>query len=98
MIIVFKHSYGIGADGEKKTNYYVQESVGLATGFLLSAIHNAGLIGLTHTPSPMNFLCDVLNRPKNEKPFLLIPVGYPADECFVPKLERKELNEVAVYY
>lgn len=98
LIIVFKHSYGIGEQGEKLTNYYVQESVGLACGFLLSAIHHAGLVALTHTPSPMNFLTKILNRPANEKPFLLIPVGYPADECYVPKLERKKLEEIATFY
>lgn len=98
LIIVFKHSYGVGEQGEKLTNYYVQESVGLACGFLLSAIHHAGLVALTHTPSPMNFLTKILNRPANEKPFLLIPVGYPAGECYVPKLERKKLEEIATFY
>lgn len=98
LIIVFKHSYRVGEQGEKLTNYYVQESVGLACGFLLSAIHHAGLVALTHTPSPMNFLTKILNRPANEKPFLLIPVGYPASECYVPKLERKKLEEIATFY
>lgn len=98
LIVVFKHSYGLDEKGQKTTNYYVQESVGLACGFLLSAIHNAGLVALTHTPSPMNFLAKILNRPENEKPFLLIPVGYPADECYVPKLERKNLEQIATFY
>ena len=98
LIIVFKRSYEINKDGSKRQNYYVTESVGLACGFLLAAIHHAGLVALTHTPSPMNFLIKILNRPENEKPFLLIPVGYPADECWVPDLTRKGLNEVAVFY
>ena len=98
IIILFKRSYEFEPHNHKHQNYYVTESVGIACGFLLAAIHNAGLIALTHTPSPMNFLCSVLNRPENEKPFLLIPVGYAADECWVPDLKRKELEEVATYY
>jgi nitroreductase len=98
LIIVFRRIYEFGADGKKKNNYYVQESVGLAAGFLLTAIHNAGLVALTHTPSPMNFISKILNRPENEKPFLLIPVGYPADECWVPDIIRKELEDICVFY
>lgn len=98
LIIVFKKAYDILPDGTKKNNYYVNESVGLACGFLLAAIHHAGLCALTHTPSPMNFLSKILQRPENERPFLLIPVGYSADETYVPKLERKNLGQVAVYY
>ncbi|MCB0561233.1 MAG: nitroreductase family protein [Lewinellaceae bacterium] len=97
LIIVFKKAYDL-VDGEKKKNYYVNESVGLATGFLLAAIHNAGLASLTHTPSPMNFLQEILERPENERPFLLIPVGYPAEEAQVPDISRKELREVMVLY
>lgn len=97
LIIVMKRSYEL-ADGEKKNNYYATESVGIATGFLLAAIHNAGLVALTHTPSPMNFLSKVLGRPENERPFLLIPVGYPVDNAEVPNLKRKQLDEVAVFY
>lgn len=97
IIIVFKKSYDI-VDGKKKNNYYVNESVGLAAGFLLAAIHHAGLVALTHTPSPMNFIADALQRPENEKPILLIPVGYPADEVTVPDIHRKPLEEVAVFY
>ena len=97
LIIVMKRSYEL-VDGEKKNNYYATESVGLATGFLLAAIHNAGLVALTHTPSPMNFLSKVLGRPENEKPFLLIPVGYPAANAEVPQLSRKGLDDVAVFY
>ena len=85
-------------DGSKAKNYYVNESVGLATGFLLNAIHHAGLISLTHTPSPMNFLTNILERPKNERAFLLIPIGYPADNAEVPDITRKENEEVLVYY
>lgn len=97
LIVVFKKAYDI-VDGEKKKNYYVNESVGLATGFLLAAIHNAGLASLTHTPSPMNFLQEILERPENERPFLLIPLGYPAEEAQVPDISRKEVEEVAVWY
>lgn len=98
LIIVFRRIYEFGAEGKKKNNYYVQESVGLAAGFLLAAIHQAGLVALTHTPSPMNFLSKTLNRPENEKPFLLIPVGYPAEECWVPDLKRKGLEDICVFY
>jgi iodotyrosine deiodinase len=98
LIIVFRRIYEFGPDGKKKNNYYVQESVGLACGFLLAAIHDAGLVSLTHTPSPMNFISKILNRPENEKPFLLIPVGYPADECWVPDIQRKELEDICVFY
>ncbi|SHL00574.1 nitroreductase family protein [Flavobacterium xanthum] len=98
LIVVFKRSYELDVDGNKKTNYYVQESVGIAVGFLLSAIHNAGLVSLTHTPSPMNFLTKTLKRPINEKPFLLIPVGYPAEECWVPDIQRKDIAAISVFY
>ena len=96
LIVVFRKAYDL-VDGEKKQNYYVQESVGLAAGFLLAAIHHAGLVSLTHTPSPMGFLQQLLERPKNEKPFLLIPVGYAADDAQVPALARKPLSEVSVW-
>lgn len=98
LIVVFKKSYDIDINGKKRTNYYVLESTGIATGFLISAIHAAGLVTLTHTPSPMNFLSRLLNRPENEKPFLLLPVGYAADECWVPQLKKKTINEVSVLY
>ena len=104
LIIVFKRSYEMETlpDGDRQAfykhqNYYVTESCGIACGFLLAAIHHAGLAALTHTPSPMNFLSKVLNRPENEKPFLLIPVGYPADECWVPDIKRKDIKEIAVW-
>lgn len=97
LIVVFKQSYRMKPDGSKGLHYYVNESVGLAARFLLSAIHNAGLVALTHTPSPMNFLQKVLDRPANEKPFLLIPVGYPAEDAVVPELSRKELDQISVF-
>jgi iodotyrosine deiodinase len=94
LIVVFSQSTGIN----KEKHYYVQESVGIACGFLISAIHHAGLVTLTHTPSPMNFLKTILKRPDNERPFLLLPVGYAAEEVFVPDIKRKELGEVAVFF
>ena len=97
LIIVFKRSYELESGNHKHQNYYVTESCGIACGFLLAAIHNSGLVALTHTPSPMNFLSKILNRPENEKPFLLIPVGYAADECWVPDLKRKNISEVCVW-
>ena len=97
LIIVFKKAYDL-ENGEKKKNYYVNESVGLAAGFLLTAIHQAGLVTLTHTPSPMNFLQKILKRPENERPFLLIPVGYPAENAEVPDLQRKSAGEVIRFY
>ncbi len=98
IIVVFKQNYGLDNAGNKKKHYYVNESVGLASGFLLAAIHQAGLVALTHTPSPMDFLSNLLGRPKNEKPILLVPIGYPAKDCMVPNIERKPLSEVAVFY
>jgi iodotyrosine deiodinase len=94
LIVVFAQSTGL----QKEKHYYVQESVGIACGFLIAAIHNAGLVTLTHTPSPMNFLKTVLKRPDNERPFLLLPVGYPADDVLVPNIHRKSIDEVAVFY
>ncbi len=96
LVVVFKRAYEVGDDGSKHPNYYVQESVGLATGMLLAAAHNAGLATLTHTPSPMNFLAELLGRPANERPFLLIPMGFPAQDCVVPSLLRKPLERVLV--
>jgi len=94
LIVVFKQRYGLKKDGKRK-NYYVNESVGIASGFLLAALHNAGLATLTHTPSPMGFLEKILNRPKNEKAVLLIPVGYPADDAEVPALKKKSFTEIS---
>jgi len=94
LIVVFRQSYrDLGST--RKKNYYVNESVGIASGFLLVALHNAGLVTLTHTPSPMGFLEKILKRPKNEKAFLLIPVGYPAENAKVPGLIKKSYNEIA---
>jgi iodotyrosine deiodinase len=94
IIVVFAQSTG----KNKEKHYYVQESVGIACGFLIAAIHNAGLVTLTHTPSPMNFLKTILQRPDNERPFLLLPVGYAAAEAFVPDIKRKEMKDVVVFY
>jgi iodotyrosine deiodinase len=97
LIVVFKRNFEF--DGaQKHKNYYVQESVGLACGMLLAAIHNAGLVALTHTPSPMDFLTKILGRPDNERPFLLIPVGYAAENATVPDIQRKALDEICVTY
>jgi iodotyrosine deiodinase len=98
IIVVFKKTYDLEVDGSKGKNYYVNESVGIACGFLLSAIHQLGLVSLTHTPSPMNFLAELLNRPSNEKAFLLIPVGYAANDAMVPDIERKPIEEVMLKY
>lgn len=98
LIVVFKNAYDIGPNDEKINNYYVGESVGIACGMLIAAIHQAGLVTLTHTPSPMNFLAKVLNRPKNERPFLLLPVGYPADEVYVPDIKKKNESEVIKWF
>lgn len=98
LIIVFKRNYEFEENGHKHNNYYVTESVGLACGFLIAAIHEAGLVTLTHTPSPMDFLSKLLKRPANERPFLLLPVGYPAEEATIPDIQKKDLNEVLVWY
>ncbi len=98
LIVVFKKSYNIDSNGKKRNNYYVVESTGIATGFLIAAIQAAGLATLTHTPSPMNFLSKLLKRPENEKPFLLLPVGYAADDCIVPELKKKSIHQVSFVY
>ena len=97
IIVVFKKVYDLDKD-EIKNNYYVNESVGIAVGFLITAIHQAGLVTLTHTPSPMKFLQKSLGRPKNEKAYLLLPVGYPSKDCKVPDLERKSLEEISHWH
>ncbi|WP_028798016.1 nitroreductase family protein [Streptomyces purpureus] len=96
LIVVFQQRYWLGEDGSRRKHYYVDESVGIAVGMLLSALHLSGLAGLVHTPSPMRFLSQVLGRPENEKAFAVIPVGYPADDCEVPDLVRKSLDQVLV--
>lgn len=97
LIIIFAQSYGLTPEGEKIKHYYSQESVGIATGMLITALHNAGLSTLTHTPSPMNFLNEILDRPVNEKPFLNLVVGYPAEGVQVPDLSKKSLDEIASF-
>ncbi|MEZ5354928.1 MAG: nitroreductase family protein [Bryobacteraceae bacterium] len=96
LIVVFRIDYGLDSQGGRRKHYYVSESVGIATGFLLAALHLAGLATLTHTPSPMGFLQKILERPANERPFLLIPVGYPAADAAVPAIAKKPLEEVLV--
>jgi nitroreductase len=97
LIIVFKRAFEY-IDGKKWQNYYVNESVGIACGMLINAIHNAGLITLTHTPSPMNFLTEILGRPDNERPYLLLPVGHAAKNATVPNLHRKPFSELCIQY
>jgi iodotyrosine deiodinase len=94
LIVLFAQSTGVN----KEKHYYVQESVGIAAGFLIAAIHKAGLATLTHTPSPMNFLKSILKRPDNERPYLLLPVGYAADETYVPDIERKKLEDMVIFH
>ncbi|MGX2994326.1 nitroreductase family protein [Streptomyces sp. JNUCC 64] len=96
LIVVFQQRYWVGPDGTRRKHYYVDESVGIAVGMLLTALHLAGLAALVHTPSPMGFLREVLGRPAHEKAFAVIPVGYPADDCVVPSLVRKSLDQVLV--
>jgi nitroreductase len=96
LIVVFEQAWRL-QDGEKRRHYYVRESVGIAVGFLVAALHNAGLATLTHAPSPMGFLKEILHRPDNERPFLLIPVGYPAPDAEVPTLAKKPLTEIAEF-
>lgn len=97
LVVVFRRNHDL-VHGQKRKNYYVQESVGLACGFFLAAVHHAGLVALTHTPSPMDFLTRILGRPESERPFLLIPVGYAAADATVPDIRRKPLEEVLVAY
>src|ERR671912_1656025 len=97
LIAIFAQSYGVLPDGRKVKNYYVQESVGIATGMLITAIHHAGLVSLTHTPSPMGFLNEILGRPANEKPFLLLVVGHPAEGAVVPDIGKKPLDHIATF-
>lgn len=97
IVVVFEEVHGVGRDGGTVKNYYVKESVGIACGLFVAAIHHMGLATLTHTPSPMGFLTRILGRPENERPFVLFPVGYPAPDARVPDLERKTLEQVAVW-
>lgn len=97
LIVVFAESYGVAEDGSKLKNYYVSESVGIATGMLVTALHHAGLATLTHTPSPMKFLNGILGRPDNERPFLILVVGYPEEGATVPAITKKPIDEIAVF-
>ncbi len=98
IIAVFAEKYGLNADGEKVKHYYTPESVGLASGLLIAALHHAGLATLTHTPSPMGFLKKILNRSENERPYLLIVTGYPKQDVKVPDIQRKPMNEIVTFY
>lgn len=102
VIVVFRQAYGIRKNdegqGERVRHYYSEESVGIAVGFLLAALHISGLATLTHTPSPMKFLAEILGRPANERPFVLIPVGYPAEDAEVPRISKKALSEIMLSY
>ena len=97
LIVIFAESYALLPDGSRRKNYYVTESVGIATGLLITALHHAGLASLTHTPSPMGFLNRILGRPKNERPFLLLVAGYPAADARVPVIGKKSLDEIATF-
>jgi len=97
LIAIFTLTHGQSADGRSVKRYYAQESVGIATGLLIAALHHAGLATLTHTPSPMGFLNELLGRPANERPFLLLVVGYPAGDATVPRIPKKGLNEIATF-
>lgn len=97
LIVVFARAYHVRGDGRKVKHYYVQESVGIATGLLIAAVHHAGLVSLTHTPSPMRFLNTLLGRPESERPFLILVVGYPSEGAQVPALERRDLDEISTF-
>jgi iodotyrosine deiodinase len=97
LIVIFAESYELMEDGTKAKNYYVTESVGIATGMLITALHHAGLVTLTHTPSPMKFLNGLLGRPDNERPFLILVVGYPEKDATVPKITKKPIDDIAVF-
>lgn len=98
LVVVFAENHGINEDGSRRKNYYVRESVGIACGLFVAAVHQAGLATLTHTPSPMRFLSEILGRPSNEQPLILFPVGYPAEDATVPDLHRKPLEDVATWF
>ena len=97
VLVVFREDYSFDANGDRQKNYYMTESVGIAVGFLIQALHRAGLATLTHTPAPMTFLRELCQRPENEKPFLLMPVGYPAEDATVPNLTRKPLSSISTF-
>lgn len=97
LIVIFRENYGLDEDGNKIKHYYVRDSVGIATGMLITAVHNAGLASLTHTPSPMRFLNEILDRPKNELPTMILVVGYPEEDVLVPDITKKSLDEIATF-
>lgn len=97
LIVIFSKKYDVLPDGRQVKNYYTSESVGIATGMLITAVHRAGLVSLTHTPSPMNFLNEILGRPSNEKPYLILVVGHPAENAMVPDIGKKSLGEIAEF-
>ena len=97
LVIVFEELYGFDGTGKQRKNCYVKESVGIACGLFITALHHMGLATLTHTPSPMHFLNDLCGRPENERPFILFPIGFPASDAQVPELRRKSLEEIAVW-
>ena len=97
LVVLFRKSHGVEPDGTRRPYYYTQESVGIAAGFFIAAVHQMGLVTLTHTPNPMGFLSSLLGRPSNEKAFLLLPVGFPAPGAQVPDLKRKDLSEISVW-
>jgi iodotyrosine deiodinase len=96
LIVLFRQAHGVEPDGGKRQFYYTHESIGIALGFLLAALHQSGIATLTHTPSPLKFLEPLLDRPKNERAYMLLPVGYPAEDCEVPDLQRKSLDEICI--
>jgi nitroreductase len=98
LVVVFSQSYTLTEQGGKRRHYYVPQSVGIACGLFIAAIHNMGLVTLTHTPSPMGFLSEILERPSNEKPYMLFPVGFPAENAVVPELAKKPLEAVSVWH
>lgn len=98
LIVIFAQNYGLGPAGEKVKHYYVSESVGIATGMLITALHHAGLASLTHTPSPMSFLSEILSRPANERAYLILVVGYPAAGAQVPEISKKSLADIATFF
>ncbi len=98
LVVAFAENYSLDPDGSRRKNYYVRESVGIACGLFIAAVHQAGLATLTHTPSPLRFLNEILGRPGNEQPMILFPVGYPAEDAMVPDLRRKALEDVAVWF
>ncbi len=97
LVVVFRQAHGVRPDGSKVTYYYTQESVGIAVGMFITAVHRMGLVTLTHTPNPMGFLAELLGRPENERAYLIMPVGYPAADARVPDIHRKALDEIAVF-